>query len=55
METDFEENSWVINYSPDNYSNQKFSLDGDLLLSKGDRSVTWVNTYGLDYMDEFRQ
>lgn len=55
METDFEENSWVINYSPDNYSNQKFSLDGDLSLSKGDRSVTWINTYGLDYMDEFRQ
>ena len=24
-------------------------------LSKGDKSITWVNTYGLEYMDEFRQ
>ncbi|NVN18622.1 magnesium and cobalt transport protein CorA [Muricauda sp. HICW] len=55
MKTDFEENSWVINYSPENYSNHKFSLENDLLLSKGDKSITWVNTYGLDYMEEFRQ
>ncbi len=55
MNTDFEENSWAINYSPDNYYNRKFSLQEDLILSKGDKSVTWVNTYGLDYMDEFRQ
>ena len=25
------------------------------MLSKGDKSITWVNTYGLDYMEEFRQ
>ncbi|MCK0159936.1 CorA family divalent cation transporter [Allomuricauda sp. F6463D] len=54
MKTDFEENSWVINYSPDNYHNQKFSLKEDLLLSKGDKSITWINTYGLNYMEEFR-
>ncbi|MBO6830585.1 MAG: magnesium and cobalt transport protein CorA, partial [Muricauda sp.] len=55
MNTDFEENSWVINYSPDNYYNRKFSLQEDMQLSKGDKSITWVNTYGLEYMDEFRQ
>mgnify|MGYP003145026933 FL=1 len=55
MQTDFEENSWVINYSPDNYYNRKFSLEEDLQLSKGDKSITWINTYGLDYMEEFRQ
>lgn len=55
MKTDFEENSWVINYSPENYYNRKFSITEDLLLSKEDKSITWVNTYGLEYMDEFRQ
>lgn len=30
-------------------------MDGDLLLSKGNGSVTWLNTYGLGYMKEFRQ
>ena len=55
MQTDFEENSWVINYSPDNYYNRKFSLQEDVQLSKGDKSITWINTYGLNYMDEFRQ
>jgi len=44
MQTDFEENSWVINYSPDNYYNRKFSLQDDIQLSKGDKSITWVNT-----------
>lgn len=55
MITEFEENSWVINYSPDNYYNRKFSLQEDMQLSKGDKSITWVNTYGLEYMEEFRE
>lgn len=55
MKTDFEENSWVINYSPDNYYNRKFTITDDSVLSKGDKSITWINTYGLQYMDEFRQ
>lgn len=55
METDFEKNTWVINYSPDHYDNRQFSMENDLLLSKGDKSINWVNTYGLGYMDEFRK
>lgn len=55
METDFEKNTWMINYSPDRYNNRQFSLENDLLLSKGDKSINWVNTYGLGYMDEFRK
>ncbi len=55
METEFEKNTWVINYSPDNYNNHQFSLENDIILSKGDKSITWVNTYGLEYMDEFRK
>lgn len=54
MATDFENNTWVINYSFDNYYNKKFSLEDDSTLSKKDKTVTWINTYGLDYMDEFR-
>ncbi len=55
MVTDFENNSWVINYSLDDYYNRKFSLEEDILLSKNDKTITWVNTYGLEYMDEFRK
>ena len=55
METEFEKNTWVINYSPENYNSHQFSLQDDIILSKGDKSITWVNTYGLEYMDEFRQ
>lgn len=55
METEFEKNTWVINYSPDNYYNRQFSLQDDMLLSKADRSVTWVNTYGHEYMEGFRK
>jgi magnesium transporter len=55
MVTDFENNSWVINYSLEDYYNRKFSLEEDILLSKNDKTITWVNTYGLEYMDEFRK
>ncbi len=54
METEFEKNTWVINYSPEGYYNRKFTLAEDTKLSKGDNSITWVNTYGLECMEEFR-
>ncbi|MER3376622.1 MAG: magnesium and cobalt transport protein CorA [Allomuricauda sp.] len=54
MTTDFENNTWVINYSTDEYYNRKFSLAEDMQLSKKDKTITWINTYGLNYMDEFR-
>ncbi|MDC6362967.1 MULTISPECIES: CorA family divalent cation transporter [Flavobacteriaceae] len=55
MVTDFENNTWVINYSLEDYYNRKFSLEEDILLSKSNKTITWVNTYGLEYMDEFRK
>lgn len=55
MVTDFENNTWVINYSLEDYYNRKFSMEEDALLSKKDKSITWVNTYGLGYMEEFRK
>jgi magnesium transporter len=55
MQTEFEKNTWVINYTSDNFYNRQFAFGEDLALSKGDKSITWINTYGLEYMDEFRQ
>lgn len=55
METDFEKNTRLINYGPEGYSNRQFSFKDDLLLSKGDRSISWVNTYGLGHIKEFRK
>ncbi|KAB7531088.1 magnesium and cobalt transport protein CorA [Flagellimonas olearia] len=55
MVTDFENNTWVINYSLEDYYNRKFSMDEDAQLSKNDKSITWVNTYGLGYTEEFRK
>lgn len=55
MVTDFENNTWVINYSHEDYYNRKFSMDEDAQLSKNDKSITWVNTYGLGYTEEFRK
>jgi magnesium transporter len=55
METDFEKNTRLINYGPEGYSNRQFSLKSDLLLSKGDRSINWVNTYGLGHTKEIRK
>jgi len=55
METDFEKNTWLINYSPKGYSTRQFSFKEDFLLSKGDKSINWINTYGLHHMDEFRK
>jgi len=54
MTTDFENNTWVINYTADEYYNRKFSLVEDMQLSKKDKTITWINTYGLNYMEEFR-
>ena len=54
MTTDFENNTWVINYSLEEFYNRKFSLPDDCVLSKKDKTITWINTYGLNYMDEFR-
>lgn len=54
MVTDFENNTWVINYSPEGYYNRKFSLETDIQLCKEDKTITWVNTYGFDYMEEFK-
>lgn len=53
METDFEKHSWVINYSPQGYSSRQFTFKDDLLLSKGDKSITWFNTYGLNHEKGF--
>lgn len=55
MVTDFENNTWIINYSMDDYYNRKFSMEEDHILSKKDKSITWVNTYGLTYLEEFKQ
>ncbi|WP_222984519.1 CorA family divalent cation transporter [Flagellimonas meishanensis] len=55
MATEFENNTWVINYSQESYYNRKFSLEADGRLSKGDKTITWVNTYGLDFPEEFRK
>ncbi|NAY90561.1 magnesium and cobalt transport protein CorA [Muricauda sp. JGD-17] len=55
MATEFENNTWVINYSFESYYDRKFSMENDSQLSKTDKTITWVNTYGLDYPDEFRQ
>lgn len=54
MITDFENNTWVINYAADTCYNRKFSMEEDRLLSKNNKTITWINTYGLDYMEEFR-
>lgn len=54
MSTDFEKNTWVINYSVDTYYNRKFSMEEDPLLSKSDKTITWINTYGFDYIEEFK-
>lgn len=55
METDFEKNSWSINYSPKGYTSRPFSFKDDLLLSKGDKSINWVNTYGLHHREGFKK
>src|SRR5690606_17115036 len=55
METDCEKNTWLINYSPQGCTSRQFSFKDDLLLSKGDKSITWVNTYGLHHRDEFKK
>src|SRR5690606_41534927 len=55
MDTDFEKSTRLINYGPEGYSNRQFSLENDSLLSKGDRSINWINTYGMGHLKEVRK
>lgn len=51
---DFENNTWIIKYTAEDYYNRKFSMDKDGLLAKHDKTITWINTYGLTYIEAFR-
>src|SRR5690606_26899232 len=55
METDFEKNTRLINYSPLGYQDRQFSFVEDLSLSKGDKSINWINTYGLHHWEGFKK
>ncbi|AWX43145.1 Magnesium transport protein CorA [Flagellimonas maritima] len=55
MTKDFENNTTVINYSAMDYYSRQFSIEKDMILSKNDKTVTWVNTYGFDFMEDFRE
>ncbi|MFY9241878.1 MAG: magnesium and cobalt transport protein CorA [Polaribacter sp.] len=54
MENEFLENTTVIKYSNKNYEKTKFLSLADVDLSADVNGTKWVNTYGLDYQEDFK-
>lgn len=50
----FLENTTVIDYSDKNYQKTKFSSISDIDISTPKKGIRWVNTYGLEYQQDFK-
>ncbi|WP_435415485.1 magnesium and cobalt transport protein CorA [Polaribacter aestuariivivens] len=54
MEQNFLDNTTIINYSDKNYEKTKFLALSQIDLSAHSNSTKWINTYGIEYQDEFK-
>jgi magnesium transporter len=54
MENEFLENTTVIQYSDKKYEKTKFSALSEIDLSLNINGTKWINTYGLEYQNDFK-
>jgi magnesium transporter len=54
MEDGFLENTTVIDYSDKNYQKNKFLSLSEVDISTPKKGIRWVNTYGLEYQQDFK-
>ena len=55
MNTNFLNNTSVIKYSAKNYEKSKFAEFSDIIFTEKDGLIKWVNTYGINFREEFRK
>lgn len=55
MENDFLNNTNVIAYSSKNYEKTEYATVSEIKLSQGTETIEWVNTYGIDYENEYKK
>jgi magnesium transporter len=54
MENAFLNNTTVIQYSDKNYEKSKFSSHSQIDLSANANGTNWINTYGMEYQNDFK-
>jgi len=55
MENEFLDNTTIIKYSNKNYEKSKFLSHSQIDLSADANGTKWINTYGMDYIDDFKE
>ena len=55
MAKDFLSNTSIIEYSDKNYEKNTFSLVSDINLTEKNGQVKWLNTYGINFKEEFEK
>lgn len=55
MAKDFLSNTSIIEYSDKNYEKNTFSLVSDINLTEKNGQVKWLNTYGINFKEEFKE
>ncbi|KGL58924.1 magnesium and cobalt transport protein CorA [Polaribacter sp. Hel1_85] len=55
MENEFLDNTNIISYSANNYEKTDFSDVSQITLSQGTDTIEWLNTYGINFYDDFKK
>ena len=54
MKNQFLDNTTIISYSDKNYEKTNFSTISEIELTKKNGLIKWLNTYGINFKDEFK-
>ncbi|ARV16177.1 CorA family divalent cation transporter [Polaribacter sp. SA4-12] len=54
MKNQFLDNTSIISYSDKNYEKTNFSTISEIELTKNNGLIKWLNTYGINYNEEFK-
>ena len=55
MENEFLDNTEIISYSAKAYEKTSFSTASEIQLSRGTDTIEWLNTYGIQYQNEYKK